>query len=110
MATQPNSTISHVVPGAYPHQPTDLTTVPGTGHTLAPVGEYYYRPAWAHGRRANRGYGRGMVHRVSLTAVHYSTYMELHLLAHKLSKGMGKRVNLNQALHHAVASALRDLE
>ena len=68
---------------------------------------------WQHGTRpVNNGYKRDAYGptRCSLTGVHYASYMELHLLAKQLSKGMGKHVSLAQALHHAVASALRDLD
>lgn len=66
---------------------------------------------WQHGTRSvNAGYkhdAHGQPTRCSLTGVHYATYMELHLLAKQLSKGMGKHVSLGHALHHAVAQALR---
>lgn len=63
-------------------------------------------PSWAHGKRAiNRGNGA----RCWFNGMYYSTYIQLHLLAKELSKGMGKHVHLNAALHHAVAHTLRDI-
>ena len=71
-----------------------------------------YRPIWAFGRIANRGYGSAddNCKRISLTSIRYDTYKCLHLLAHKLSMVSGKRVPLNNALHEAVATMLRSMD
>ena len=66
---------------------------------------------WQHGSRAvNRGYKHvgGQPTRVSFVGMRYESYMQLHLLAKSLSNGMGKHVTLSDALHHAVAQAMRN--
>ena len=68
------------------------------------------QPWWQHGTRpVNAGYKRvdGHPTRCSFVGMHYSTYIELHILAASLSKGMGRHVTLAQACYHAVAQANR---
>jgi hypothetical protein len=66
-----------------------------------------YRPAWANGRVANRGYGAfGHGRRCSLTGIHYADYQHLHTLCELLAQRTGERHTLASALGSAIRHAI----